>query len=107
MQPVKIKPLNWERYVGQSETFQGVSGHTYPEEYEVVYRAETTFGSFVVTLTSTLDLETKQFSRDVGWSYCFDEYYDESGGDCKSLLAGKRHLEEIWRSRMLKCLEEC
>ena len=48
--------------------------------------AETPFGTYV--------------ARDDGWEYCFDEYYDEGGGDADSFEDAKKKAEDHWQSRI-------
>lgn len=40
------------------------------------------------------------------WEYCYDEYYDEGGGECKNFKEGKAKCEAHYRERVLECLVE-
>lgn len=81
----RIKPLEWEKV-----------DHDYPDICEL-YEAHTAICKF--------DIE-KWASGDWAYRYCFDEYYDDGGGPCKSLEDGKAKCEKIWIDRLKKCLVE-
>jgi len=95
---MKIKPLEWTK---KTKYYEG--SNRWPETYEICYEASNTFGSFSVGLAS--QHEESEFTTTSTWNYCFDEFYDENHGSCKSLLAGKRFLEQLWTDRLMTCLE--
>jgi hypothetical protein len=103
---LKIKPLEWTKTTSYFEGYKKPGCRSYPEEYEILYSAETTFGTFTVRLLSQWDDDDQCFYSSVVYSYCFDEYRDEGCYTCASLLQGKRLLEKMWQERLMKCLEE-
>jgi hypothetical protein len=104
---LKIKPLEWAKTTSYSEgSGKILERGYYPEEYEIINSAETTFGTLTVRLLSQWDDDDQCFYRSVVYSYCFDVYNDEGCYTCASLLQGKRLLEKMWQDRLMMCLEE-
>lgn len=91
----KIKPLEWTKE----------KGWEYDDWYSISYSASTSTCSFSVNLDSRKDEEDGLFYTECTWSYCFDEYYDESHGDCKSIKHGMKLMQKYWESRLSKDLE--
>lgn len=85
-----IKPLKWE-----------ISKNKISENYT----AHVPMGTYTV-FRNRRDWDEAQPFENWQWSYCFDEYYDESTQDCESLKEGKNKCWEDWIKRILPALKE-
>ena len=81
----RIKPLEWK-----NRTDEIVA-----TDLSEVHESLTPIGIFDVQ---------KMQSGDWYYSFCFDEYHDDGGGECESLSDGKNICEKIWTERLEKCL---
>jgi hypothetical protein len=78
----KIKPLPWPDVFKEDEDGdirEGVNGYDY-----------------IIDRTNGV----------IKWEYCFDEYYDEGGGDASSIEEAVEATQKHWRERVLETVIE-